>query len=269
MSAEYWGPASTHEVDGRSNADYLAWVTATFADRKAKLIDALDLKPGQVALDVGCGIGDDVVAMAERVGATGKAIGIDHADAMLDEARARVMGQGLPVDFVKSSIYELPFEDETFNVVRADRVFQHLWEPERAVRELARVTKPGGLISLNDQDADSAVFDLPDRDLYRRIRHALSDHHLANGFAGRSFYRLLKAERFAIELVDAYMVPVLTRELADNVVNATRWGTLAHEFGAITADEADDWLRYLTDLDAAGQFFATGVAFHVIGRKPM
>lgn len=264
-----WGPESGYHDDGRTNAEYLAWVTEQIRERKRMLIDVLELQPGQHALDVGCGVGDDVIEMAQRVGPTGRAVGIDHADAMLDEARKQTDGLNLRVEFVKTDLYNLPFEDGVFDVVRSDRVFQHLTDPDAALAEIVRVTKPSGLVSLNDQDGDGGVLDYPDRDLFRRIRQAVSDNAIANAFAGRMLYGLLKRQNLEIVHIEPYFVAVTDLALADGFVSVSNWGDEAHEAGAVSQAEAAAWREQLETLDDASQFFGGGLMFHVMGRKPM
>ena len=245
----------------------MTWVTEQIRNRKRLLIDALDLQPGQHVLDVGCGVGDDVIEMAKRVGSTGGAVGIDHADAMLDEARNRSEGLDLPVEFLKAAVYDLPFVDGPFDVVRSDRVFQHLTDPEAAAAEIVRVTKPGGLVSLNDLDGDGAVLDYPDRDLFRRIRHAVSDNEMTNGFAGRMLYGLLKRQDLDVVHIEPYLVAATDLALADSFVAVSSWGDDAHRVGAISQVEALAWREQLSKLDVAGQFFGGGLMFHVVERK--
>ena len=81
-------------------------------------------------LDVGCGTGDDVRAIAEIVGALGHVVGIDPSTAMIDESNAR----GLPSNatFGVGSAYTLPHADGSFDAVRADRVMQHSASTSRA-----------------------------------------------------------------------------------------------------------------------------------------
>ena len=269
MSKATWGVSSTqHELVGTDNVDYLAQMTEMFQEQKNRLLDSLQLEPGQHVLDVGCGIGDDARSMAERVGPTGKVVGLDHADAMINESRVRSEGSHLPVEFIQSTVYDMPFDDSVFDATRADRVFQHLDRAQEALAEMIRVTKPGGRISLNDPDTDSMVVDIPDRDLYRRIRSWSSDNWLANGFSGRSFFRFCKAA--GLDVLDIELTPIYVTSLdvGDAMVNVSSWAQPPFEAGAITQDEADAWVQMLNDLDEAGQFFMFGTGISVVARKP-
>ena len=72
-----------------------------------------------------------------------------------------------------------------------------------------------------------------------------------------------------VELVEPYMIPILSLEHADAAGNVTTWGQLAHGFGAIAMVEARAWERHLVELDEAGQFFGAATFVHVAGSKPM
>ena len=117
---------------------------------KQETIDLLGLREGMMALDVGCGTGHDVCTMAQRVGRSGRVIGIDSSVAMVTEARQRTDGIGLPVEFHLADVYDLPFDDCAFDACRADRIFHFLNRPAAALRETIRVTRVGGRIAVTE-----------------------------------------------------------------------------------------------------------------------
>ena len=116
------------------------------------------LKPDMHVLDCGCGPGGISVTLAALV-PQGRVVGIDVEDGQLAmgrrEAEQREIGN---VEFQHASIYALPFSDATFDAVLAHAVLYHLAEPMKALRELWRVLKPGGLIGLRDADFDGDVY---------------------------------------------------------------------------------------------------------------
>ena len=83
-------------------------------------------------LDVGCGLGDDVFAIAERVGLSGAVVGADMSEAMIEEARRRAPA-GAPVSFHVADARALPFPDGAFDGVRTERLLMHVPEAPRAV----------------------------------------------------------------------------------------------------------------------------------------
>src|SRR4051812_16620897 len=72
--------------------------SAAFRAYKNQTFSALELQPGDAVLDVGCGPGDDIFALAELVGANGRAVGVDRSETMITEARRRAHALGLPVE---------------------------------------------------------------------------------------------------------------------------------------------------------------------------
>lgn len=106
------------------------------------------LRAGQRLLDVGCGPGTITVDLARRV-APGPTVGADQAAAVVAEAAAQ---PDVPATcrFEVADVYALPYDDGAFDVVHAHQVLQHLGDPVAALRELCRVTAPGGVVAVRD-----------------------------------------------------------------------------------------------------------------------
>jgi len=124
---------------------------APVAAAKRHSYTLLGLGPADHVLDVGCGTGDDVRALAGLVPA-GRAVGVDASRAAVREARARAGAAGLGdrVAFAVNDACALPFGDGSFTAVRAERTLQHVGRPEVAVREMARVLQPGGTVVVTE-----------------------------------------------------------------------------------------------------------------------
>ncbi|MBQ0922603.1 methyltransferase domain-containing protein [Saccharopolyspora endophytica] len=111
-----------------------------------------DLRPGAQVLDVGCGPGTITLDFAERV-APGEVLGIDNVEAPLAISRAAAAERGVDnARFEVADVYRLPHADDTFDVVHAHQVLQHLTDPVAALREMRRVCKPGGVVAARDAD---------------------------------------------------------------------------------------------------------------------
>ncbi|WP_257571042.1 methyltransferase domain-containing protein [Streptomyces sp. NP160] len=109
------------------------------------------LRPGLDLLDLGCGPGTITTDLAGRV-APGRAVGLDAAAEVLGEAAAAAERRGVAVERVVGDALALPFDDASFDVVHAHQVLQHLADPVGALREAARVLRPGGLLAVRDVD---------------------------------------------------------------------------------------------------------------------
>ncbi|MEU3250740.1 class I SAM-dependent methyltransferase [Streptomyces sp. NPDC006997] len=124
------------------------WRTA--ANSAAYLLPSL--KPHMKVLDIGCGPGTITADLAELVH-DGHVTAVDHAPGVLERARATAAERGLAnVDFAVADVHALDYPDDTFCVVHAHQVLQHVGDPVRALSEMRRVTRPGGFVAVRDAD---------------------------------------------------------------------------------------------------------------------
>lgn len=152
------------------------WRTA--ANSAAYLVP--ELRPGMRLLDVGCGPGTITADLAELVAPGGRVTAVDAAEDVLEQAAAHVKERGLAgaVDFAVADVHALDFPDDSFDLVHAHQVLQHVGDPVRALREMRRVCRPGGVVAVRDADYAAMTWypAAPALDewqsLYRRVARA-------------------------------------------------------------------------------------------------
>ena len=157
-----------------------------------------ELREGETVLDLGSGAGADVLISARRVGSSGRAIGLDMTDEMLELARRNAAEAGVDnVEFRKGYIEDLPLADESVDVVISNCVINLSADKARVLREAARVLRPGGRFAVTDVIADE---EMPD--------DVRADMEQWTGCVAGALTR----ERFERELAAAGLVDVEVRE---------------------------------------------------------
>ncbi|HEY4019059.1 MAG TPA: methyltransferase domain-containing protein [Pseudonocardiaceae bacterium] len=224
----------------------------------------LDLRAGLAVLDVGSGTGGDTIEVAKAVGAEGRVVGVDRSAEMVAEARERAVAANVPVEFVTGDAQALDFADASFDRVRTERMLVHLADPVAAVRELVRVTKPGGLVVASDIDGGTAFFNSANTSLAEALALRLT-HGLAQGWMGR------RQQRYLVEagLVDVRVAPnVIMNSVAFMriVCGGLLAGMIAE--GATSQDEVDAFWAELARGERDGWLCSGIVCFTVVGTRP-
>jgi SAM-dependent methyltransferase len=117
-----------------------------------------ELRPGERAVDVGCGAGMDSLIAGKMIGPEGRVIGVDMTQVMLEKARAAADEAGLGnVEFYQSYAEELPVPDGWADVVISNGVLNLMPDKAAVLEQMARVLKPGGRLQIGDILVQKAV----------------------------------------------------------------------------------------------------------------
>jgi arsenite methyltransferase len=161
-----------------------------------------DLHEGEIVLDLGSGAGADVLISARRVGTSGKAIGLDMTDEMLQLARRNAADAGAEnVEFRKGYIEDMPLADKSIDVVISNCVINLSGDKPAVIREAARVLRPGGRFAVSDVIADQ------DMDEATRADMAAWTGCIAGALTGAEFRGALEAAGFGdVEIRETHRV---------------------------------------------------------------
>ncbi|MFF0341878.1 methyltransferase domain-containing protein [Kribbella sp. NPDC004875] len=227
---------------------------------KAWALEQLAPTAGETAVDVGSGTGADVVALAE-LGA--RAIGVEPSPGLRAEAVRRAAGAD--VEYVDGRAEALPFADESVDVLRSERVLQHVDDPAAVVEEMTRVLRPGGRIVLIDTDWGTAIIHPADPDVLQRMIAYFHDEN-ANPYSGRQLRGLLADAGLEItgETAATWIEPQDgARKGFVGMMHLT-----ALKAGVITQAEADTFARTLGEAADRGAFHMSLTMYAVSAQKP-
>jgi ubiquinone/menaquinone biosynthesis C-methylase UbiE len=144
--------------------------------------------PGMRVLDLGCGVGDVSLLLADLVGPTGEVVGVDRDARSLELARGRAGGAS-HVSFVEADLADLAFERE-FDACVGRYILMHLPDPIPTIRMAARSVRPGGIVAFQDSDLTRVEPTAwPETPLVRRCAEALDRATVLSGIERHMAYR--------------------------------------------------------------------------------
>ena len=206
-------------------------------------LQRLNLTPGERVIDIGCGPGFLCESMAAAVGPTGRVVGIDISEDMIDFATKHKSSEA--VEYRLASATALPGEPAQFDVAVSTQVIEYLADVDAALREMARVLRPAGRAFILDTDFGSWVWHAADAARMAQVMKGW-EMHCADPQLPRTLIPRLRAAGFTIVHVEGYPI-----------VNTTyRPGDFSHGLSQLIAnflltrgferDVIDAWLADLS-----------------------
>lgn len=268
-----WANVDGHQNDDTLQTpdpiDYLRGLDAVPAivTYKDAILRACDLRSGDRLLDIGCGTATHAPIYSKAVGSSGRVIGIDTSELLIQQAKANHVHAN--TSFRVANAYSLPFQSNSFEVVKEDRVLQHLGRPLEAVQEMLRVVQPGGIVVTANPDFRTFQIDVTGAgrgeigkrwgekrrppfhlgfdlgDLTTKVLNGVIPTLSAHSYMGLAQPRLLKAAG-AIDIeLDVVPVTLVGRQDLEAVVPISYMARLSVNNGGITEEEMHAWLDRL------------------------
>ena len=252
--------ANAQRVDRQYSAPALV-------EQRRRTLEAMDLQPGQSALDIGCGPGYLTLEMARRVGYGGRVIAIDTSQPMLDIAPARCAGL-TQVEFHLADAAAMPCVEASIDIAAAVQVYLFAPDLDAVLRELARVLRSGGRAVVVDTDWDSVVWHSSDRERMERLL-AVWMRRYANARVARFLPGCLRRAGLHVEHADD--IPIVGLEPGEGTYRGSQMTELARyvaDKGGIHRDEAQTWEQDLRALADRGEYFFGLNRYLFVARKP-
>lgn len=221
------------------DSSYLETMQTFFRRTKERSYELLLPREDDFIVDVGCGIGTDVYRIAQ-LGA--KIIGVDHDPACIEIAQRQDHPEN--ASFICCEAAHIPFEKNSINKIRFDRVFQHIQNHDETLIAVHRTLKNGGQLQIIDSDYLSWALFLEDWELERKILHSLAHRRIPHAHQVRELPRRLSEHGFKIELVEVHNYLVKDFDLANYIIKFDSIVENELKSNAISPSELTAWEIY-------------------------
>lgn len=233
---------------------------------KQRTYDLLGPLDGASVLDAGCGLGVDAFRLADRVGSSGRVVGVDNSESLIAEARKQ-LDEPSAASFEVADVYDLPFSDDEFDAARADRILQHLSEPQDALGELLRIVEPGGRLTVTDPDWSSFALSVRDTD----DTGTLLDTEYCparNPEMGKQLYGRCRRAGLTDLTVEPYTVTMTEPEVVIDGTQLQARGEAVVEAGQLTEEAVDAWFDALDATASEDALFGCVTGVTIAGTVP-
>jgi ubiquinone/menaquinone biosynthesis C-methylase UbiE len=244
----------------------ILYSTPDIRGQREEALCRLALASGEGVIDIGSGPGFLCDSMAETVGPKGRVLGLDVSENLIEVSRRRNTSAWLDYRIGDAMMLDVP--DAAFDAAVSMQVLEYLPDPDRAMREMARVLKPGGRALVAATDWDGVVWHSAVPQRMKRILQAW-EAHCADPRLPRTLAARLKAAGFSLGEIIGY--PIINMRLGEDTYSEGLL-LLITEFvrkqKSSVSEEVDAWASELRALSDEGRYFFSTMRYFFLVSKP-
>ncbi len=265
FSSDCWGRLN-EVADLQPVLATLDTLPSGFREARRTMLRQLQLRSTSHVLEAGCGPGTALPDLLELVGPTGRIVGVDPTTGLVDEARQRARAAAIPnVTYDVGDVRDISYPDETFDAVFCDKILTHVSPVERAIGELARITRRGGRVGAVEWFAQGMVI-AAEYTVTRQVLDGSAPQAALNPMVPLELEQLF--ETSGLRDVTGGTIVAEAREYAPSLQTMLkRRVQQAIDRGAATADAGTAWLAELEARDARGKFYWAALVRWAAGTK--
>ena len=242
----------------------------TFTQMRDAYLAQLALPPTAHILELGCGTGVVLRALARRTGFSGHLVGVDQSPALIAAARRLAAEEGVDrcIEFQVGDVHHLSVADSSFDAAIAHTLVSHVADPLMVLKEAARVVRPGGSVAIFDGDFASLTFAHPDPAFAKAMDETIVETVFTNPRLMRDLPRLQQQVGLEITATTAYVYA----EIGTGTFFAgfaETYAPLVHRAGLLTARQVEDWLMEQRRAIEQHTFFAACNFYSYLTRRPI
>lgn len=220
---------------------------------RKKMYEKIKVAHGDEVLEVGCGLGKTIRDIADIVGNKVKLTGLDKSGALLAEASRRTDNQHQNIFYRKGDANSLPFSDNLYAFVCAERVLMHTRDPKQVLAEMVRTLQEGGTIAITEPDLSSVEIYPDYNDISKQVVQQWCEYSESPAIGRHllKYFQDLGLKNIEI-LVHAYTMNDF--ETFERIRSLTKLVKALEGNKKIPSEDASTYLQGLRDAGSAGKF---------------
>jgi len=222
--------------------------------QELKRIERAMVRPATSVLDVGCGFGLETERLARLVAPGQPVAGIDSSAHFIAEADRRAKAAGLNIAYKVALAEALPYPDASFDHVRAERLLIYLTDVPKAIGEMRRVLKPGGVVAVIEPDFGTTTINMANRPLVRRVMAHEADTAVKQSWLPAQLPKMFEDAGLRDVAINTRVV-IFPQQLGAEYFTSVAENAAKDK--AISGAELDAWKSEIAELHKAGRLFGT------------